>query len=127
MEALYIDPDVELPGIILDKDESKFMIFGKSYPEEAKKFYDPAIKWLREYKNSPNSETEFHFKLEYYNTSTSTMLLEIFYILEEIKKKGSNVAIVWNYLSHDDDMLESGVEYEEIIRLDFRFAPYDKV
>ena len=126
METLYLDPDVESPGVILDKNKNKFMLFGKSYPEEAKKYYESIIKWLEEYALSPNPITEFHFKLEYYNTATSTMLLEIFYLLEKIHKNGSKVIVVWNHLDYDDEMLESGKEYEEIIRMDFKFVAYQK-
>jgi hypothetical protein len=49
------------------------------------------------------------------------MLLEIFYMLEKIVKAGKKVKVVWNYLEIDDDMLDAGEEYKEMLELPFEF------
>lgn len=111
----------ESPGINFDKQNNKFMIFGKSFPEEAKRFFDPALMWLEEYLQNPNEETIFEIRLDYYNSATSTMLLEILYMLEKIVKAGKKVKVLWNYLEIDDDMLDAGKEYEEMLEIPFEF------
>lgn len=121
MEPLLIAATQESPGINFDKENNKFLIFGKSYPEEAKKFFDPALIWLDSYIKNPCSETIFEFRLDYYNSATSTMLLEILYTLEKLVKNGNKVKIVWNYLEVDDDMLDAGKEYEEMVKIPFEF------
>lgn len=122
MEPLIIAATEDSPGISLDKGLGKFSFFGKSFPEEARRFFDPVLIWLEEYVNNPNEESTFEFRLEYYNSATSTMLLEIFYVIERIitEEKGK-VKIIWNYLGVDDDMLEAGKEYSEIIQIPFEF------
>ena len=123
MEPLIIGAKEESPGVNLDKDTGKFLMFGKSFPEEARRFFDPIILWLEEYVETPNEETIFDIRLEYYNSASSTMLLEIFYILERIiAEKDKKISICWNYLEIDDDMRDAGEEYAELIKIPFKFC-----
>ncbi len=122
METLQIAATEESPGINFDKENGKFLIFGKSFPEEVKKFYNPVLYWLEEYIKDPNEESVFEFRLEYFNSATSTILLEIFYTLERIiADENKKAKIIWNYLEIDDDMLETGREYEEMIKIPFEY------
>jgi len=122
MDPLQIHATDESPGINFDKDLGKFLIFGKSFPEEARRFFDPALLWLEEYVKDPNDETIFEFRLEYYNSATATMILEILYMLERIiEYQEKKIKIIWNYLEIDDDMLDTGEEYAEMIKIPFEF------
>lgn len=122
MEPLIIGATDESPGVNFDKELGKFLIFGKSFPEEARKFFDPIYLWLEEYAKNPNNETRLEFRLEYYNSATSTMLLDILYILERIvNDSGKKASIIWNYLEIDDDMLDSGKEFAEMVNIPFEF------
>ena len=127
MEPLIIGASEERPGINFDPQSNKFLIFGKSFPEEAKKFYEPAILWLEDYAKNPNKETTFEIRLDYYNSSTSTILLEIIQILNRIYKKGNKVEILWHYLEIDDDMLDAGTEYSEMTEVPFSFIPIEDI
>lgn len=123
MEPLIIGAKEESPGINFDKETGKLLMFGKSFPEEARRYFDPVILWLEEYIKNPNEETLFEIRLEYYNSATSTMLLEIFYTLEKIiTEKGKKISICWNYLEVDDDMLDAGEEYAELIKIPFKYC-----
>lgn len=123
MEPLIIAASEETPGINFDKDQAKFLIFGKSFPEEVKVFFDPILIWLQGYEENPNEETRFEIRLEYFNSATSTMLLEIIYSLERIvNDQGKKVVIIWNYLEEDDDMLDVGTEYSEMVKIPFEFV-----
>lgn len=122
MEPLIIAATDESPGINFDKDLRKFLIFGKSFPEEVKRFFNPIIFWLEEYVQQPNDETVFEFRLEYYNSATATMILDILYLLERIiELEAKKVTIIWNYLEIDDDMLDTGKEYSEMVNIPFEF------
>jgi len=123
MEPLIIGATDESPGVNFDKDLGKFLIFGKSFPEEVRLFFDPILFWLEEYAKKPNNETKFEFRLEYYNSATSTMILDILYILERIVEvEEKKVKIIWNYLEVDDDMLDTGKEYAEMVKIPFEFS-----
>jgi glutamine cyclotransferase len=127
MEPLIIGASEERPGINFDPQRNKFLIFGKSFPEEAKKFYEPVILWLEDYTKNPNKETNFEIRLDYYNSSTSTVLLEIFQLLNRLYTKGQDVKISWHYLEIDDDMLDAGKEYSEMTEVPFKFIPFEDV
>ena len=81
------------PEIILDKEQNRLEFYGKSLPEDSNEFYSPIISWLKEYVVSPNRETVVLFKLDYFNSSTSKKLLDIFYVLNEIHRQKKVIQI----------------------------------
>ena len=121
METLRIELTQSTPRIYLDKKLSKFELAGKSFPEESRSFYAPLFNWLEEYAKDPNDETLFEFNLEYFNSSSSLIILEILNLLDEIFKNGNKVSVSWNYLYIDEDMLEAGEEYSELVKVPFVF------
>jgi hypothetical protein len=56
-------------------------------------------------------------QLEYFNTSSSKSLLDLFKRFEKL----STVEIHWHYDSDDEDMLEAGEDYDHIVEVPFRF------
>jgi hypothetical protein len=126
MEPLNIEATPETPTIILDKDNNNFKIQGKSFPEEARSFYKPVLDWLSEYVNAPNDKTDFVVDIEYYNTASSKMLLEVLKRMKEIHKNGNKVEVHWHYPEDDEDMLEAGEDYEEILQIPFKYVPYEE-
>ncbi len=60
------------------------------------------------------------FSLEYFNTSSSKCILDVFKKLEAIHKGKNEVIINWYYEEDDEDMLEAGEDYESIIRVPFK-------
>jgi hypothetical protein len=60
-------------------------------------------------------------QLEYFNTSSSKCILDVFKKLESIHKSGDKEVIInWYYEEDDEDMLEAGEDYESIIRVPFK-------
>ncbi|MEW5847072.1 MAG: SiaC family regulatory phosphoprotein [Bacteroidota bacterium] len=50
--------------------------------------------------------------------------MEILSLLQNIKKNQKTIQVNWYYKSIDDDMLESGETFSEIIHIPFNFFPY---
>ena len=126
MDALIIESTLETPSVILDKEAGKFEISGKSLPEEAKKFYEPIYEWFENYVKDPNDKMDFFFKMDYYNSSTSTILLELLHMLDKVHKSGKPVNVFWYYLEVDDDMLEAGEEFEELVSMPFIYESMEE-
>ncbi len=124
MEAFLVEESEETPGIILDPHKNEFKIWGRAFPEDAKIFFDPVIKWFEEYSKNPNAETTIQFNFDYYNSASATRILNILNILEKINSSEKSVKIEWNYLEEDDDMLEAGKELSEMTNINFHFIPY---
>lgn len=100
-EYTYIG-DYKNPTIKLGTN-GEFEFSGRSLPENSKNIYLPVIDWLNKYKNAPQISTVLNFKLEYFNTSSSKMLFEIFKILEEINKNKFKTTINWYHEKEDED------------------------
>ena len=78
--------------------------------------------WLEKYASKPQSATNVNIQLEYFNTSSSKCILDVFKKLEAINKGGSSVVINWYYEEDDEDMLEAGEDYQAIINVPFKMV-----
>ncbi|MBK7817122.1 MAG: DUF1987 domain-containing protein [Sphingobacteriaceae bacterium] len=74
---------------------------------------------MDKYANSPQPTTVVTFELEYFNTSSSRSILSALRKLQSIHLAGSAVTINWLYEETDDDILEAGIEYGDIINIPF--------
>ena len=119
MESIIIEGTRDTPGVILDSTNNKFEMNGKSLPEDVSSFYDPILAWIVEYSKNPNDETVFEMKMNYFNTASSKMLLDILFSLEELAEEGNKVKINWHYKENDEDMKEAGEEYADIVEIPF--------
>jgi hypothetical protein len=124
MNTIKIMGTDDTPNVILDSDNEVFEISGRSLPEDVTAFYEPIIRWLEEYSSSPNPKTIFTFKLVYFNTASSKLLLDILMKLEQMHEDGKDVLIRWYYPEDDEDMQEAGEEYAEIVDVPFEQVSY---
>lgn len=114
------------PRIILDKVKGTFLIEGRSIPNDPVKIYQPVLQWLSCYAQSPNNCTTFDFKLDYFNSSSQKSILNIFKILGQLHKSGSNVHIRWFYNKEDEEMLKIGHVFSDLVDVQFQYIPYDQ-
>ena len=119
MEPIIIEGTAKTPTVKFDSNEGLFRLEGRSIPENSVEFYKPLVDWLETYKDSPLQKTVVEVKLEYFNTSSSKCILDVFKKLEVIHKAKNEVQIKWFYEEDDEDMLEAGEDYESIIRVPF--------
>ena len=124
METIKIQGSEDTPRIILDAGNEILEISGRSLPEDVSSFYEPVLNWLNEYSENPNKKTVFNFKLTYFNTASSKLLLDILMKLEEMHEKGQEVLIRWHYPEDDEDMAEAGEEYADIVDVPFEQVSY---
>lgn len=119
MEALKIQATDETPSVILDPENNVFEFSGKSLPEDVTSFYSPVLNWLDEYCKTPKPKSRFDFKLVYFNTASSKLILDILFKLENIHQSGTEVMIRWHYEEEDEDMKEAGQEYCDLVEVPF--------
>jgi hypothetical protein len=119
MEPLYKEKTKSTPEVNLDKSKEIFLIKGWSKPENTLEFYEPVMNWFTEYTNNPNPSTTLTIDMDYFNSSTSKVLLNIINILEVILKNGLEVKVTWHY--GDEDTLEAGEAYKSLTKVPFTF------
>jgi hypothetical protein len=120
MDILKLEGTEDTPKIILDKGNGIFEISGRSLPEDSAEFYRPVLDWIGQYAGSPNASTDFVFKLEYFNTASSKLILDVLSALEDIK----GMKILWYFHEDDEDMEEAGEEFSELVEIPFEFKTY---
>jgi hypothetical protein len=119
MEKLELANTEDTPYLVLDKDNNKFEISGRSLPEDAFGFYAPIHEWLEAYVEDPNSSTELIMNLDYFNSSSARNIVEMLFILEKITESGNEVKVIWLYKEEDDVMKGRGEEIESVVELPF--------
>jgi len=122
MEPISIAGTPKTPTVLFDADKGKIEVKGRSIPENSIEFYKPLVDWLEAYLSNPAELTEVNIQLEYFNTSSSKCILDVFKKLEAIYKSGNEVVINWYYEEDDEDMLEAGEDYQSIIRIPFKMV-----
>jgi len=120
MESISIEGTPKTPTVNFDASTGVIEIKGRSIPENSIEFYRPIVEWLEDYSKEPQNITTVNIQLEYFNTSSSKCILDVFKKLEAIKKARNEVVINWYYEEDDEDMLEAGEDYESIIRIPFK-------
>jgi hypothetical protein len=120
MELINIDGTPKTPSVNMNPQSGVIEIKGRSIPENSIEFYKPVVDWLEEYASGPAEKTIVNVQLEYFNTSSSKCILDVFKKLEVLKKDQNEVIINWYYEEDDEDMLEAGEDYESIIKVPFK-------
>jgi hypothetical protein len=124
LEIFFQEPGDKTPMILFDPLQGKFEIIGVSIPDNGKDFYTPALEWINQYVKNPNPLTGLTINLDYFNISSSKMILFILYKLMELNQKGFEVLIKWCY--NDEELLEAGEDYSYITKLNFEFIKVSK-
>lgn len=120
MQDLFIQGSDSLPTVSF-KTNGELKISGRALPEDAAKFFSPLIHWIEEFSLE---EINMEVNLDYFNTSVSKQLLDLFKTIDN-KKSIITVNVTWMYEEGDDEMLESGEIYQEILpRFNFSFQKY---
>jgi len=122
MEALIIAGTEDTPAVKLDAASGVYELVGRSLPEDVTTFYKPVFDWLTGV--SGVSKMNFDVKLEYFNTASSKVILDIFSKLEGLKENGVDVTINWHYSEDDEDMQEAGEEYSELVEVPFKLVSF---
>ena len=119
MENINLDGTPKTPTVIFNAEEGRIVLKGRSIPENSVEFYNPLNEWVKDYGVAPKEITVFEVKLEYFNTSSSKCILDLFKALENINGNGTNVKVDWYFEEDDEDMEEAGEDYQAIIQLPF--------
>ncbi len=126
MQVIKIQGTDDTPAVTLDVNKSNphLEISGRSLPEDVVAFYDPILEWLDDYAEEPLKKTIFNFKLEYFNTASSKLILDILLKLEDMYDDGKDVLARWHFPDDDEDMEEAGEEYADIVEIPFEQVSY---
>lgn len=110
----YLEATHKTPEITGNIEEGKLFIKGKSIPEDARDFYFPFRNWVLEFIQSPTDSLKVEVQLEYFNTSTSSIFLDVFRLFLKASED-KDVQIIWYHEEDDMDIEEAGEDYKLMI------------
>lgn len=120
MENLHLEASAKTPEVIFDSASGMLMLKGRSIPENSIEFFRPLYEWIDSYAAQPIVKTVIDIKLEYFNTSSSKCILDLFKKLEKLNGTETEVSVNWYFEEDDEDMEEAGEDYQAIIKLPFK-------
>ena len=124
MEDIQIEGTAKTPTVSFSSASGTLEIKGRSIPENSIEFYKPLIDWIESYAHQSKDTTQVNIQLEYFNTSSSKCILDLFKKLEGV---GGEIVVQWYYEEDDEDMLEAGEDYEAIINIPFKMIEVEEV
>jgi hypothetical protein len=124
-DVVEIAGTADSPRVILDRNQGTISFTGRSLPENPRAFYYPILNWLSSYSENPKSETHLTLNMDYFNTASSKMIMEVIEAVKKSEKSGSSLKVDWYYLEDDEEMLEAGQEFAELTDTVFNFISYE--
>ena len=119
MDNIFIEGSKQTPEIKFIAESGELEIKGRSIPENTFDFFNPVLIWLEEYAKNPAKKTIVKVNLEYFNTSSSKYILEILKRVKNVMNDGHDVLVEWYYEEDDEEMMETGEDYEDVSGLPF--------
>lgn len=120
MDSLIIEPSNVTPAVKFIAAEGLLEMKGRSIPENSLEFYQPIYDWLDSYLLNPHTQTVVHLRYDYFNTSSSKCILDILKRIDKLSQNGNDVIIKWYHDENDEDMMEAGEDYADLLD-----APFD--
>ncbi len=106
MTELYYSPTVRTPLVNFNSN-GIFELAGISMPDNPYEFFTEILDWVKEYAQNPNPETFITIKLRYLNSSSSSMMVQFFLLLDEIQNiANTTINCNWYYEEEDTSMLD---------------------
>lgn len=119
MEHLQLEATPTSAYVDFNPTTGKIEMKGRSVPENPLEFFNPLTSWLETYHKEVAQPLSFDVKLEYFNTSSSKCLLDVFKKILLMHRAGIQTEITWWCEEFDDDMVEAGEDYKEMLNMPF--------
>jgi hypothetical protein len=125
MKELKISATKSSPEVILNP-EGVIKIRGRSIHENIIDFYKPVEEWVIEYIKVPADITCVDINLEYFNSASAKLLIQLFQKISHVQLKNKKFIINWYYEEGDEDILECGEYLSSVLNFPFNFIMFTK-
>jgi SiaC family regulatory phosphoprotein len=115
MSKLTILPTKDTPEINFDLEQGLFSISGRSFPNDTIEFFSGPLSLVDQYLLQPKAKTKLTFQIDYYNSTSLKIILNIIAMLITLHPQKSEVEIVWQYFADDEDMEETGTTISQLV------------
>jgi hypothetical protein len=110
------------PFVNFEPETGKFLLEGRSIPENALEAFAPLLAWTRTYIQNPAPNTHLEFKLSYFNSSSTEHLLELLNLLKTVTKAGHTFTCCWYREADDEDMEQIAQDFMALTGIKFQIV-----
>jgi len=115
MSKFFIVEGRNTPKIDFDPDTGAFEMSGKSYPENAERFFRGPLLWLNKYvEEGEVKDIELNLKFEFISSACVICVLQVLKEFDRLREKGFNVQVNWHVQDDDDDIKVTGEDLESL-------------
>jgi hypothetical protein len=120
MKELKLPGTKSSPDVILNPS-GIIKIKGRSISENILDFFKPVEEWVIEYIKTPADITCLDITLEYFNSASAKLLIQLFLKISYVQLKNKKFIINWYYEDGDEDILERGEYFSSVLNIPFNF------
>lgn len=120
MNELRIPATKSSPEILLNP-EGMIRIRGRSIHENMFDFFKPVEDWVNEYIKTPADVTCVDMSLEYFNSASAKLLIQLFQKISHVQLKNKKFIVNWYYEEGDEDIFERGEYFSSVLNIPFNF------
>jgi len=124
MEKIVKEGNLRTPKINLDPDNGLIELSGRSTPENTEIIYRPLIEWMENYVNNPHDFTTINLQFEYFNSTSAKYLIRLLEFANVLKDNNKQFVINWYY--EDEELLEYGEDFQDVLELQFNYIPVEE-
>jgi hypothetical protein len=121
IKGLKISATKKSPEILLSPD-GFIKIRGRSIHENSIDFFKPVEVWVNEYIKDPADVTCIDVNLEYFNSSSAKIIVNLLQKISYVQLKNKKFIINWYYEEGDEDILERGEYFSSVLNIPFNFT-----
>ena len=104
LNDLNIPESGKSPGVTLARSGT-IRIRGRSILENSLDFFLPLFGWADEYISDPPASTTVEVTLEYFNSASAKLLINLLHKLSLVRLKNNKFIINWYYEDGDEDII----------------------
>lgn len=111
------------PYVLVDEDKHYMKFEGECYHENVSDFFKEITEWLNAYLESDFGHLTFDCELQYFNSSTAKLLLNILVQMDSHASEDKPVTVNWLTTADNDIIIECGEDFlEEMSSLQFNLV-----
>lgn len=120
---LSLESTPTTPRVDLNPETGILSLTGVSIPENVIEFYAPILNWIKNYTAKTSQKITLILNLDYFNTGTSKILLELLSILKKVHTLENPIEIQWVYMQNDEDSVEAAEDYSRLLKIPIKLIP----
>jgi hypothetical protein len=125
MEEVHILSSDKTPEVLLDP-EGTIRIKGRGLSVMKTEFSNQILEWIDMYLNNPAEVTYVIIRLEYLNSSSTSILFSILKKITKVILRSKKIIIHWYYEEDDEDILERGEYIAAALNIPFEYLLTNK-